>query len=174
MAKHLFRMTTGKPTIIVTVRHLNKQFLSTMSDIFSLVWSNFEIADLDFFRSDAYNTFFNYLDTSGKFYYERWGDAPVHSIAVALLLPRSQLHFFGEIGYFHAPYQHCPLWDDYPKLSGRCGCKMRVPNIGEHLCGGTNLKFTSALFLFYLVLANRLSKVMHHSFQLQRHSLILQ
>ena len=73
-----------------------------------LVWSNFEIGDLDFFRSPEYLTYFEHLDEAGGFYYERWGDAPVHSIAAALFLPKSQLHFFDEIGYYHLPFTHCP------------------------------------------------------------------
>ncbi|KAJ2218895.1 hypothetical protein EV180_005560, partial [Coemansia sp. RSA 518] len=39
-------------------------------------WSNFEIVDLSFYRSAAYQTFFDYLDRAGGFFYERWGDAP--------------------------------------------------------------------------------------------------
>jgi len=34
-------------------------------------WSNFEIADLDFFRSRPYQDLFKYLDSTGKFYTER-------------------------------------------------------------------------------------------------------
>jgi hypothetical protein len=34
------------------------------------VWSNFEIADLDFFRSQVYTEFFEHLDSTGGFYYE--------------------------------------------------------------------------------------------------------
>ena len=34
------------------------------------VWSNFEIADMDFWRGPAYTEFFNYLDATGGFYYE--------------------------------------------------------------------------------------------------------
>jgi Glycolipid 2-alpha-mannosyltransferase len=34
------------------------------------VWSNFEIADMDFWRGEAYTAFFNYLDSLGGFYYE--------------------------------------------------------------------------------------------------------
>ena len=34
-------------------------------------WSNFEIADLDFFRSRPYRDFFKYLDDTGGFYRER-------------------------------------------------------------------------------------------------------
>ena len=34
-------------------------------------WSNFEIADMDFFRSPEYQAFFEYLDRKGGFYFER-------------------------------------------------------------------------------------------------------
>jgi hypothetical protein len=63
------------------------------------VWSNFEIADMDFWRGPAYTAYFNHLEANGGFYYERWGDAPVHSIAAALFLPQREIHFFEEIGY---------------------------------------------------------------------------
>jgi alpha 1,2-mannosyltransferase len=33
-------------------------------------WSNFEIADLDFWRSDVYMKYFEFLDQKGGFYYE--------------------------------------------------------------------------------------------------------
>ncbi|KAK1221982.1 hypothetical protein PQX77_015199, partial [Marasmius sp. AFHP31] len=33
-------------------------------------WSNFEIADMDFWRGPAYTAFFEYLDSKGGFYYE--------------------------------------------------------------------------------------------------------
>jgi Glycolipid 2-alpha-mannosyltransferase len=35
-----------------------------------LVWSNFEIADMDFWRGKIYTEFFEYLDATGGFYYE--------------------------------------------------------------------------------------------------------
>lgn len=34
-------------------------------------WSNFEIGDLNFWRSDRYLRFFEYLDEKGGFFYER-------------------------------------------------------------------------------------------------------
>ncbi|KAF5566794.1 mannosyltransferase involved in n-linked O-linked glycosylation [Fusarium napiforme] len=37
-------------------------------------WSNFEIGDLNFFRSQKYIDYFNHLDQAGGFFYERWGD----------------------------------------------------------------------------------------------------
>jgi mannosyltransferase len=36
-------------------------------------WSNFEIADLDFFRGESYQELFQYLDRKGGFYHERVG-----------------------------------------------------------------------------------------------------
>lgn len=70
-------------------------------------WSNFEIADLEFFRSDAYRRVFQYLDKEGGFYYERWGDAPVHSLAAAMLLKPEELHHFSDLGYIHDGLQYC-------------------------------------------------------------------
>lgn len=33
-------------------------------------WSNFEIADMNFWRGEAYSKFFEYLEAKGGFYYE--------------------------------------------------------------------------------------------------------
>ncbi|TIA90908.1 hypothetical protein E3P89_02156 [Wallemia ichthyophaga] len=82
-------------------------------------WSNFEIANLNLWRSPAYKAFFDYLDQAGGFYYERWGDAPVHSIAAALFSRPDQIHFFEDFGYRHQPFQHCPQGD---ASLGRCYC----------------------------------------------------
>jgi mannosyltransferase len=57
-------------------------------------WSNFEIADMGFFRGEAYTKYFEHLDRSGGFYYERWGDAPVHSIALALFEDKKNIHWY--------------------------------------------------------------------------------
>lgn len=92
---------------------------------------------MDFWRGEAYTAFFEYLDSLGGFYYEvcvsslpshftylesqRWGDAPVHSIAAAMFLNKDQLHFFNEIGYEHNPYTHCPRGQETWE-KGRCSC----------------------------------------------------
>ncbi|KAA8916377.1 hypothetical protein TRICI_001486 [Trichomonascus ciferrii] len=71
-------------------------------------WSNFEIARMDFFRSKEYSDFFDSLERSGGFWTERWGDAPVHSLAAGLFLEPEQVHYFRDIGYRHTTIQHCP------------------------------------------------------------------
>ncbi|KAK9478752.1 nucleotide-diphospho-sugar transferase [Lipomyces japonicus] len=84
-------------------------------------WSNFEIASLNFWRSPAYSDYFNFLDAQGGFFYERWGDAPIHSLAAGLFLPKDKIHHFGDIGYRHLPYSRCPQ-DEKSHVSGRCYC----------------------------------------------------
>lgn len=71
-------------------------------------WSNFEIADFNFFRSTEYRSFFQHLDATGGFHLERWGDAAVHSLALALFLEPEKLHYFEDFGYRHDALQHCP------------------------------------------------------------------
>ncbi|RKP35264.1 nucleotide-diphospho-sugar transferase [Dimargaris cristalligena] len=86
-------------------------------------WSNFEIASLAFFRSEQYLSYFNHLDRAGGFYYERWGDAPVHSLAATMFLRRDQIHWFQDIGYVHASYENCP--SDPVINSEKCTCNPR-------------------------------------------------
>ena len=57
-------------------------------------WSNFEVADMEFWRSKPYEDYFEYLDRAGGFFYERWGDAPVHSIALGLFEDKSKIHWY--------------------------------------------------------------------------------
>ncbi|KAL8949646.1 MAG: hypothetical protein Q9222_004271 [Ikaeria aurantiellina] len=87
-------------------------------------WSNFEIGNLDWLRSQAYTDYFDRLDKDGGFFYERWGDAPVHSIAAGLLLKKDEIHFFNDIAYYHVPFTHCPTGDQY-RLDHKCHCTSR-------------------------------------------------
>lgn len=84
-------------------------------------WSNFEVANLNFWRSPAYMEYFDALDHQGGFFYERWGDAPVHSIAASLFLPKDKIHYFSDIGYYHGPYNNCPLDKDVFE-NNNCEC----------------------------------------------------
>lgn len=105
----------------------NDNFLDFISDdggkTYNLChfWSNFEIANLNFWRSEAYSAYFDYLDSTGGFFYERWGDAPVHSIAAALFLPKSKIHYFEDVGYRHHVYGQCPLNPQF-RYEHKCSC----------------------------------------------------
>ncbi|KAK3687810.1 nucleotide-diphospho-sugar transferase [Podospora appendiculata] len=84
-------------------------------------WSNFEIGSLKWLRSQAYTDYFESLDQDGGFFYERWGDAPVHSIAAALMLKKEEIHFFNDIAYYHVPFTHCPTGDK-TRADLKCHC----------------------------------------------------
>ena len=71
-------------------------------------WSNFEIARTDLFLLQTYKDYFMHLERAGGFYKERWGDAAVHSLAVAMILSKEELHYFRDIGYKHSSHGHCP------------------------------------------------------------------
>nr|CAG8527965.1 3287_t:CDS:2 [Entrophospora candida] len=82
-------------------------------------WTNFEIVDLKLFRSEAYTKFFEFLDEKGGFFYERWSEAPIHSLAAALFLNKNEIHFFNDIGYKQEPFTHCPTEQG---LLAKCSC----------------------------------------------------
>lgn len=84
-------------------------------------WGNFEIANFNIWRSPAFRAYFDYLDNAGGFFYERWGDAPVRSIGVSLLLPKNTTHFFSDMGYLHSPGVQCPI-DLNVWRENRCEC----------------------------------------------------
>lgn len=71
-------------------------------------WSNFEIASNSLFTSPEYKAYYDFLENSNGFFTERWGDAPVHSLAVGLFLNLSEIHYFRDIGYKHSTLGHCP------------------------------------------------------------------
>ncbi|MCJ1398995.1 alpha 1,2-mannosyltransferase 2.4.1 [Xylographa trunciseda] len=75
-------------------------------------------------RCHFYLDFFNFLDKEGGFFYERWGDAPVHSIAASLMLKKEEIHFFNEIAYYHPPFMHCPTGEPM-KRELKCHCSQR-------------------------------------------------
>lgn len=84
-------------------------------------WTNFEVANMTFWRSELYQNYVDYLDHAGGFFYERWGDAPVHSIAVSMLEDKSKIHVFSDISYKHTVAGTCPLDDDLWKKA-KCTC----------------------------------------------------
>ncbi|PVF94295.1 glycosyltransferase family 15 protein [Serendipita vermifera] len=85
-------------------------------------WNSFEIADMDFWRSEAYTKYFEFLDANGGFYYDRWDNGPVQSIGVSLFARKDQLHFFKDIGYWKAPYELCHCSSGELNSKGKCWC----------------------------------------------------
>lgn len=59
----------AKPTTDATVSILKHKILPAAL-LNCVVWSNFEIGDLELWRGEAYSKFFDFLDEKGGFYYE--------------------------------------------------------------------------------------------------------
>lgn len=55
------------------------------------------------------------------------GDAPVHTLAVAMMLPTNETHWFRDIGYQHEINIHCP-----PESSASCSCEPTDIDTGFH------------------------------------------
>ncbi|EPX75354.1 mannosyltransferase complex subunit [Schizosaccharomyces octosporus yFS286] len=87
-------------------------------------WSNFEIANFDFFRNDLYEDFFQKMDRTGGFWTERWGDAPFHSLAAGLFLKETEVHYFRDFGYRHSDIYHCGQ-----DLGCNCECLSEFPEV---------------------------------------------
>ena len=63
--------------------------------------TNCFLARTAWFRSAAYTRFFDRLDRAGGFYVHRWGDACVHMLAVAALLPTERTLRLHTLPYWH-------------------------------------------------------------------------
>ena len=64
-------------------------------------WNNFEVAEFALFRDPLYISYFEHLDRTGGFFYERWGDAPVHTFYILSMVPLTRVYRFKDIGYGH-------------------------------------------------------------------------
>ncbi|KAJ2655292.1 hypothetical protein IWW48_005603 [Coemansia sp. RSA 1200] len=92
--------------------------------------TNFELVDLDFMRSDAYQQLFDFLDRRGGIYYERWTDASIRSLAVAMLLGSDKAHWLHDIGYRHDLRYNCPAARDLQMRS-----TVMMPAIMSYMVG---------------------------------------
>ena len=67
----------------------------------TIIYNNFEIAELKLWRSAQYTEFIEYIDSTSGIYRYRWGDAPIKSLAVSIFVAKNATHHFGDIGYRH-------------------------------------------------------------------------
>lgn len=65
-------------------------------------YTNFEIFDMDWFRSETYQKYYNYIDSTGGIFINRWGDHCIRYIAVKALLNEEETLFFNDIHYYHS------------------------------------------------------------------------
>jgi alpha 1,2-mannosyltransferase len=70
--------------------NVTPSFVWTMPRI---VYNNFEVSEMSFWRSAGYRQSINFFDSTGG--------APIKSLAVSLLLRKDEVHRFNDIGYSH-------------------------------------------------------------------------
>ncbi|UZJ55179.1 hypothetical protein CBS101457_004499 [Exobasidium rhododendri] len=128
---HINHWRSDNPSYIVANNSLS--FVSDDGKGYNLChyWTNFEIIDLSFVRSPAYTSYFKKLDDVGGFFYERWGDAPVRSIAASMMLNRDEIWNIDFAGYYHPPYGYCPRVTD-PGQSCACDPQTNIQYNFKH------------------------------------------
>jgi len=70
----------------------------------SYYYANFEISKLDFWHSDDFLKYFDYVDKSGGIYKYRWGDTIIHFLAISMFIPENLIHKFSDISYQHQDF----------------------------------------------------------------------
>jgi len=101
-------LRTDTPRCIIGLWSAVKKYMRQRSIKPKFKWShrrifynNFEISDLNVWRSHEYRDYIDYIDRLGGIYYHRWGDATIKTIAVTLFLSKNRMHHFKDIGYKH-------------------------------------------------------------------------
>jgi alpha 1,2-mannosyltransferase len=97
--------------------------------------TNFEISNFNFWRTEPYKSYFNAIDRFGGIYNYRWGDAPIHSLAIYMFMPKYKTHKFNDVSYCHQNFINLP---STPKILKRFHeylisrrLKPRLKNLGR-------------------------------------------
>lgn len=69
-------------------------------------YTNFEIFDMSWFRQNAYQNFYNYIDQNAGIYKYRWGDHAIRYLALHGLNVQHKCLFFKDIVYHHGERYH--------------------------------------------------------------------
>jgi alpha 1,2-mannosyltransferase len=85
------------------LKHLKPTFFYEWPDP-KIYYNNFEVSALPVWLSQDYVDFIDYIDHLGGIYYYRWGDAPIKSIAISMLMPRNKTYNFASIAYRHGSF----------------------------------------------------------------------
>merc|ERR1712224_779081 len=96
-----------------------------------------EVLRLDWFRSDAYQDFFRYMDSTGGFWLHRWGNNPFRTFAVGLMLNDADVMSM-VLPYAHQDFCSCgPVTEPciWNSSSGIYGCDGGEPGTARLAVG---------------------------------------
>lgn len=68
---------------------------------YKLYYTNFEICKLEWFKKSKYLDFFDYIDSAGGIYTNRWGDHVIRYIGVNMLMEDNHKYPIYDIAYQH-------------------------------------------------------------------------
>ena len=86
--------------IFISVKRIKPYFFDKMAGN-KMFYNNFEMARMDVFTATSYQNYINYIDQLGGTYHNRWGDAPIKSLAVSLFVPRNKTQRIADVSYTH-------------------------------------------------------------------------
>jgi hypothetical protein len=66
-----------------------------------VIFNNFEVSHVSVWQNPVWKAFMAEVDESGGIYMLRWGDAPLHTIGISMILKVEQVHSFSDVGYYH-------------------------------------------------------------------------
>ena len=67
-------------------------------------YTNFEIYDMDFFRDAKYQSYFNYLDSTGNIFYRRWGDHCIRYLGLSMFADSKDIWCIKDFCYQHGSW----------------------------------------------------------------------
>ncbi len=71
-----------------------------------MFYNNWEIGEIEWFRTDLYYLFFKRIEATGNIYKKRWGDSVIRRLGVGILMPESQ-----QLAVKGFIYQHGHVYD---------------------------------------------------------------
>jgi hypothetical protein len=76
---------------------------------YAIIFNNFAIANASLFRDHPLiRSWLQKVDRNGGIYRHRWGDAPIHTLALTQFLEREQIAQLRYFGYMHRNEYVCP------------------------------------------------------------------
>jgi hypothetical protein len=116
----------------------------------AVFYNNFEISSFALWRSPVWLAYMDYIDRLGGIYTVRWGDAPLHTIGVTMVLERDEIHAFRDIAYRHDPFiNQVPTGLPMPHMDPFLGPEVECRYYDKWMCfyshGQYNASFNGTL-----------------------------
>ena len=117
-----------KSSALWILLHINLRFFlrGLVVPVARMYYTNFEIMEVAFFRSNNWEKFWSKLDDKGGFYLYRWGDAIVRYMGIVSMVPKSRRKKIPP-GFI---YQHGGIFNSAENFSRRTYILRNVNRLG--------------------------------------------